>query len=80
MSTNKRKWIFCEHCGNTMCFYTKESYKGTCNTYFRTDDYEPDNTCMYDNAENKLRSKFIYCADCDRKVCKVEDVVDLKEW
>ena len=77
----KKKDIICKHCGNWIKFYTKESYKGTCNRYLRTDDHEvADNKFMYYDAEHKLRSKYIYCADCDREVCKIEDVIDLKEW
>lgn len=76
----KKKDIICKNCGNNEEFYVKEQYKGVCYTYIRTDNEVPDNTEMYGNAMHKLKSKFIYCADCDRKVCKVEDVVDLKEW
>ena len=71
--------LVCEHCGNDKEFYTRERYSGTCNVFFRTDDKEADNTCMYDAAQHKLSSKYIYCAECDRKICLAEDVVDLKE-
>lgn len=73
----KKKDIICKNCGNNEEFYVKEQYKGVCYAYIRTDNEVPDNTGMYDNAIHKPKSKFIYCADCDRRVCKIEDVEDL---
>lgn len=66
--------------GRDTAVHARERYSGTCNVFFRTDEKEADNTCMYDAAQHKLLSKYINCAECDRKICLVEDVVDLKEW
>lgn len=71
--------LVCNHCGNDKEFYTRERYSGTCNVFFRTDDEEPDNTCMYDGARHKLLSKYIYCEECGRKVCSVADLKEL-DW
>ena len=65
--------IRCKKCGNTKEFYMKEKYKGTCDFYFRTDKTKADNSEMYDYAQHSYRSKFIFCADCDSKVGKIED-------
>lgn len=46
----KKANLVCNHCGNDKEFYTRERYSGTCNVFFRTDDKDPDNTCMYDGA------------------------------
>jgi hypothetical protein len=62
----KKSELVCKHCGNTEEFYTKERYKGTCYAYFRTDGQEAENGDLYTN--------FIYCAECDSRVCKVEEL------
>lgn len=72
----KKKDIVCKNCGNDTDFYVKERYTGTCNACFRTDNEVPDNTEMYDAATHKLTSKFVYCADCNCKVCKIENIDD----
>ena len=63
----------CPKCGNETEFYTKERYSGTCDFYFRTDGKESENTDMYSNAEHKYRSKYIFCAECDSKVRKIDE-------
>lgn len=70
----KKSELVCKHCGNTEEFYTKERYKGTCHAYFRTDGKEAENGDLYANASHSLTSKFIYCAECDSRVCKVEEL------
>ncbi|RHO23809.1 hypothetical protein [Amedibacterium intestinale] len=68
------KELVCPHCENDKEFYTKESYKGKCKVYFRSDGKETENGSMYEYAEHKLISKFVFCAECDRRVCKVEEI------
>lgn len=68
------KQLICPHCGNDIEFYTKERYKGICNFYLRTDNKEADNGEMYSNAEHSLASKFVFCAECNKKVCRVEEL------
>lgn len=63
----------CPKCGNEVEFYTKERYKGTCYTRFRTDGKEAENCDLYEYAEHTYKSKFVFCNDCDAKVCKIED-------
>ena len=67
-------------CGNEEAFYTKESFKGNCNCYYNANGEmicdswgKFDNSGMYDSAESKHTSRFIYCAECDKKVGKIED-------
>lgn len=68
------KHLQCPKCGNSEVFYTKERYKGTCNLYFRTDGEDADNTDLYANAEHSYISKFIYCAECNARVRKINEV------
>lgn len=75
------KKLKCHKCGNEKEFYVKESYKGRCSCFFRTDGGESDNGEMYQYADHTLTSKFIYCADCDARVKKLtpdEEVSDYK--
>lgn len=67
----------CPKCGNETEFYTKERYKGTYEFYFGADGTPTNNTEMYDHADHSYRSKFVFCADCDARVCKIEDVAEL---
>lgn len=64
--------IKCPKCGNTLEFYAKERYKGTCNFYFRTDGKITWNGEMYDHAEHKYRSKYIFCSVCDARAGTVD--------
>lgn len=73
------KELVCPHCGNNEEFYTKEKYKGYCNYYFRTDNKEADNGNMYEFAKHSFKSKFVFCAECDKKVCKVEEIDGIGE-
>ena len=66
----------CPKCGNTTEFYSKERYKGECDVYFRTDGKDAENGDMYAYAEHSYRSKFIFCAECDAKVGKVDLLED----
>lgn len=70
--------IICPKCGNDTEFYTKERYKGTCKVYFRYDGALTNNSEMYDYAEHSYRSKFVFCAECDARVSKIEEVAELK--
>lgn len=76
MKMLSKEKLVCSHCGNDKEFYTKESYKGKCKTYFRTDGKEAENGSMYEYAKHKLISKFIFCSKCDSRVCKVEEIED----
>ncbi len=66
----------CTKCGNTMSFYTKERYKGECDVFFNTDGSDAENGDMYAYAEHTYRSKFVFCAECNAKVGKVELVIE----
>lgn len=68
----KKSKLKCKHCGNTEEFYTKERYKGICECYFRADGKETENGHLYETAEHSLRSKYVFCGECNSKVCKVE--------
>lgn len=70
--------LICPKCGNDLTFYTKERYSGTCNFYFRTDDKEADNTDLYSNANHKYTHKFVFCAECDSRVGKIDKI--FSEW
>lgn len=65
------KRLKCRKCGNEKEFYVKESFKGRCSFFFRTDGGKSDNGEMYQNADHSLVSKFIYCADCNARVKKL---------
>ena len=62
----------CPYCGCEE-YYRKESYKGTCEFRVRFDGKEADNSDMYDNAEEKLISKYAWCAKCHKRLFKLEE-------
>ena len=65
----------CPKCGNTVTFYIKERYTGTCEMNFRTDNIEPDNTNLYSNTSHKVSSKFVYCRECNSKVTTIDSIL-----
>lgn len=71
----KKSKLKCKHCGNTEEFYTKDIWQGPVACYFRTDGKESErNTDMHNSLHNIYFSKFIYCAECESRVCRVEDL------
>lgn len=67
------KILKCPHCGNEDRFYTKERYKGEFD--FCMDKYGKGqfNEDMHQGATYSYRSKYIFCVECDKKVCKIDD-------
>ena len=71
----KKSELKCKHCGNTEEFYTKDTWQGPVPSYFRPDGKESErNTDMYNLLRCTHFSKFIYCAECESRVCRVEDL------
>ena len=60
----------CPHCGSDT-YYIKET--ATCKIvhYSKFDGSEADNSEMYDGMTHKLRSKFAFCKNCDRKLFRI---------
>ena len=74
------KRLKCHKCGNEKEFYVKESFKGRCSCFFRTDGREADNSDMYRNATHSLISKFIYCAECNARVKKLSPDEEVSDY
>lgn len=72
MKQNKCPYCDCEE------FYVKQRYSGTCIFRFRADGKEVENGDMHDNARYKDRSKYIYCNNCNKKVCKIDEFANIK--
>lgn len=64
----------CKKCGNELEFYTKERYKGYCENRFRTDGKDAENYNMYDSAEHRFVSKFVFCDVCHARVCTIDEL------
>lgn len=62
----------CPYCGNDDKYYRKETYKGYCEFAERFDGKEAENGDMYESAISKLKSKFAYCSQCNRKIAELE--------
>jgi aromatic ring hydroxylase len=61
----------CPYCGSEE-YYTKERYKGECETNHRFDGRITENGAMYDCAEHSYKSKYAWCRNCDRRLFKIE--------
>lgn len=66
--------IKCPKCGNETEFYVNQTYSGKGRFFFNMDGSEADNSEMHLNTDYKLSGKYIYCADCDAKVEKIESL------
>lgn len=64
----------CPYCGNEEEVYIKKSFKGSCNYYYGFDGEEVYNGEMHDYLETKDKSKYVYCAKCDKKLFKVSEI------
>lgn len=63
----------CPKCGNEIEFYTKHRISGISVCRFRTDGEDAENGDMYEGLDVRFASKFVFCEDCNAKVCKIED-------
>lgn len=62
----------CPYCGSKE-YYIKQSFKGSCNYYIRFDGKEIENGEMHDNTQYKNTSKYAWCAECHKRLFKLED-------
>lgn len=62
----------CPYCGGET-YYIKQRYSGCGNYYFNFDGTDTDNSEFYENSDYKLTSKYAWCADCDKRLFKLED-------
>lgn len=51
-----------------------QTFSGKGSFFFNTDGSEADNSEMHSNAKYKLSEKYVYCAECDAKVEKIESL------
>lgn len=70
----KKKYDKCPHCGGTH-YYTKTYVRGVVpyNYSFKT-NMPGDNTDMYDYLNTERKSDYIYCLDCNKRICKREEL------
>ncbi len=62
----------CPYCKSEV-FYAKEYVKGEVCYFSRFDGQEGDNTQLYDGLTHKLKSKYAWCADCHKRLFKIEE-------
>jgi hypothetical protein len=62
----------CPYCGSEE-YYIKQSFKGTGNYYIRFDGKETENGEFYDNAQYKNKSKYAWCAECRKRLFKLDE-------
>lgn len=67
------KILKCPHCGNEDLFYTKERYKGEFELCIDKYGESTFNEDMYSEATYSYRSKYIFCRECDKRVCKISE-------
>jgi hypothetical protein len=63
----------CPHCGSTFGYYRKVRYKGSYNDTALFEDRQPYNSAMWDGAVETYISKYYFCVDCHKKICKAVD-------
>ena len=63
----------CPYCGYDE-IYVKATYSGSCNYHIKLDgSLDAYNGEMFDYANMKIKSKYAFCSNCDKKLFKVSD-------
>lgn len=57
----------CPYCGHDE-FYYRQTISGTGRMYIRGDGRDADNGDMYENVGSTPIGKFVYCAQCEKRV------------
>ncbi len=63
----------CPYCHSDIGYYEKYRYSGEGIIRYNFDGNLAENGDMYDSVLAKLKSKYYYCLNCDKKIGKVED-------
>ena len=66
----------CPHCGGKD-FFVKQSISGIGYFYGTLDGREGDNTELHSGLKYKNLSKYAYCVDCQKRMFKITDDMDL---
>lgn len=61
----------CPYCGCKE-YYQRERITGETVFYMRFDGTEGDNTDLYEGLENKIISVFAYCAECEKRIARLD--------
>jgi hypothetical protein len=69
--------VKCPHCGGTS-YYVKQYIRGYGHFYNDTTGEEMDNSSLHDWLTYKNVGKYAYCADCDKRFAKIEDLPEGK--
>jgi hypothetical protein len=60
----------CPHCGSDFGYYTKVRSKGLWHDNTRFDHKTKENTEMNDAFYDTWESAYVYCLECNKKICK----------
>ncbi|WP_185345856.1 hypothetical protein [Listeria booriae] len=73
MNEQKAPISECPHCESKFGYYEKIQISGRSRWYHKFDGKEADNTDVYQDTKFKY-SKYTYCADCDKRLFKSEEI------
>lgn len=62
----------CPYCGSDE-YYTKEHVRGNVNHYVKFDGQPANNMELYDYLNHKVRSKYAWCSDCNKRLFKLSN-------
>ena len=65
--------VKCPHCGGTS-YYVKQYIRGYGYFYNDTTGEAMDNSSLHDGLTYRNVGKYAYCADCDKRFAKIEDL------
>lgn len=63
----------CPHCGSNEGYYEKNRVSGEVVIYYNFDGSAADNSDMYDYLSYKPKSKYAFCAACNKRLFKLYD-------
>ena len=60
----------CPHCGNAFIYFTRVYVSGWVNDQRKFADHQPYNPELYDYLHYSRETKYYYCEQCKKRICK----------
>jgi hypothetical protein len=70
----------CPHCGGSFGYYCKSIIEGVIHDITEWDHESKANSAMYDSLSEVWVSRFYYCYDCDKPICRRDEKVETQTF
>lgn len=70
---NIKDFDCCPHCGDTFGYYQKVYASGWLHDMKLFENHDYYNSGMHDSLQYSRATKYYYCYECNKKICKVKE-------